>query len=96
MLELSTHLQSYGNVIDDQVQFTMMALTMLKLEWELLIVFSRWRWVAIILLGMELMVIEFVVFSNLIDTQTKICDGCTRLQCVMTTNVPTLTLDGAL
>ncbi len=51
---------------------------------------------AIILLGMELMVIEFVVFSNLIDTQTKICDGCTRLQCVMTTNVPTLTLDGAL
>ncbi len=51
---------------------------------------------AIILLGMELMVIEFVVFSNLLDTQRKINDGYTRLQCVMTTKVPTSTLDGAL
>jgi len=74
----------------------MMALTMLKLEWELPIVSSRWRWVAIILLGMELMVIEFAIFSNLLDTQRKINDGYTRLQCVMTTKVPTLTLDGAL
>jgi hypothetical protein len=96
LLELSTHLQSYGNVIDDQVQDTMMALTMLKLEWELLIVSSKWSWVAIILLGMELMVIDFVVFSNLLDTQTKISDGYTRLWCVMTAKVPTLTLDGAL
>jgi hypothetical protein len=35
-------------------------------------------------------------FFNLLNTQTKICDGYTRLQCVTTTKVLTLTLDGAL
>jgi len=79
LLELSTHLQNYGNVIDDQVQPTMMALTMLRLEWELLIVSSRWRWVVIILLGMESMVIEFVVFSTYLTHKQRYVmatEGC--------------------